>query len=195
MERFAARAGIGSGVVGAGANILVIAYFVLLLARPGDVQSGLGQLAGLLGGISAALMVPLAVGLGSSGVASLGIAAMVALAGVWWLVAARAVPLIVATPVVLLAALALATWLLLVCDQPTVPPRASRVGRRIAAFALLGTLVVTLALALMPAGSTNQVIALLVGGVPAAVAWLTVPAWSLRVGRWLSTGPEWRART
>jgi hypothetical protein len=40
-----------------------------------------------------------------------------------------------------------------------------------------------LALALLPKGSTAQVVALVLAGVPGILAWLATPVWFLRLGR------------
>jgi hypothetical protein len=51
--------------------------------------------------------------------------------------------------------------------------------------ALAGTAVVAVGQAALPTWSTAWWAVLVLGGVPAALGWLAVPAWSLRLSRWL----------
>ncbi|MGI5128453.1 hypothetical protein ACQEVB_16700 [Pseudonocardia sp. CA-107938] len=188
--RVAASSSVLAGIAAAGANALLVAYLVLQFLRPGDVSTSLGPLAGGLGALGAALLIPVAVALGEGLLAVLGVAAMVVLAVAWALVAGQVLTLWAAAPVVAGAATLLACWLVVVNDRTErLPPHLIRFGRRSGAAAFAGSLVIVLALALLPPMSTVQLGALAVGGVPAGLAWLAVPAWSISVGRALGRAP------
>ncbi len=187
--RLAARTGTGAGVAGALANMLLLAFVVLGVVRPGPVQAALWPLACMAAGTSAALLIPVALVLGGASVVSLGVASM-AFSAVTWLLLATG-QLTPATGAALLAGcgLGFALWLVLVCRQETVPPRAGRVGRRAGVAALVGTAVVAVGQAAFPASSMAWVAALVLGGILAALGWLAVPAWTLRLSRWLRVAP------
>jgi hypothetical protein len=184
--RVAARAGFGAGVTAALANTLVLAFAVLAVVRPGPVQSALWPLACVAAGTSAALLVPLALVLGGAGVVALGVASMALSALVWLLLATGLLTWATGGSLLAGSGMGLATWLVLVCRRGgAVPPRAARVGRRAGVAALAGTAVVAVGQAALPTSSTAWLAVLLLGGVPAALGWLAVPAWSLRLSRWL----------
>ena len=185
VRRRAALASTGAGVTGAVANVLLVAFVVLHFARPGDVQAMLGLIACLLAATSAALLAPVALLLGGTRVATLGAAHTACLAVVWLLTAAGIFTPDVGLRLVAGGALGLAVWLVLVCRRHTVPRRAARFGRRAGVAALVGTVIVVVGDAVLPAASSTWMAVLAVGGLPAALGWLAVPAWSLRMGRWL----------
>jgi hypothetical protein len=84
----------------------------------------------------------------------------------------------------------LAAWLVVVNSRTErLPPHVARFGRRCGAVAFAGTLVAGLAVFLLPPMSREQVVGLVIGGVPGGLAWLAVPAWSISVGRALGRGP------
>ena len=185
VRRRAALAGVGSGVAGALANALLMAYIALAFARPGSAQAALGLAACLLAAVSAGLLAPVALVLGGNRLATLGAATTACLTVTWLLLALGTFTPTVGAHIVAGGALALAAWLVLVCRRHTVPPRAARFGRRAGVAALAGTLILVLNDAVLPAGSMTWIAVLIIGGVPAAVGWFGVPAWSLRMGRWL----------
>jgi hypothetical protein len=181
----AALASTGAGVTGAVANMLLVAFVVLHFARPGEVQATLGLIACLLAAISAALLAPVALLLGGTRAATLGVATSACLTVVWLLMAAEIFSPYVGLHLVAGGALGLAAWLVLVCRRDTVPRRAARVGRRAGVAALVGTVLVVVGDAVFPAASSTWMAMLAIGGLPAVFGWLAVPAWSLRMGRWL----------
>ncbi|MDT7553606.1 MAG: hypothetical protein QOI16_2142 [Pseudonocardiales bacterium] len=185
VQRRAAFASTASGVAGALANALLVAYLALDFARPGAAQATLGLAACLLAAVSSVLLAPVALVLGGVRLATLGAATTACLTLTWLLLAVGTFTPPVGAHIVAGGALALAAWLVLVCRRHTVPPRASRFGRRAGIAALVGTLIVVVNDAVLPAGSMTWIAVLIIGGVPAAVGWFGVPAWSLRMGRWL----------
>ncbi len=189
VHGWVARACALAGGAGALANVLLVAYLLLQFARPGSAATALGPLAAVSAGVSAALLVPVAVALGSGAVAALGVVAAAGLAAIWWLLAGGALAPVGAAAAALPAALLLAAWLVLVCREETVPPRAARFGRRVGAVAFAGTLVAGLALAMAPPGPL-RLACLVLGGVPGALAWLAMPAWPVRIGLWLRRRPR-----
>jgi hypothetical protein len=182
--RTAARASFAAGAAGALANMLVLAFVLLGILRPSAVQAALWPLACAAAGVSAASLIPVALVLGGASVVVLGVASM-ALSAVLWLLLATGL-LAWSTGASLLAGcgLGLAAWLILVCRGGTVPPRAARVGRRAGIAALVGTALVAVGQVTLPMGSPAWWAVLLIGGVPAAIGWLAVPAWSLRLAKW-----------
>jgi hypothetical protein len=185
LGRLAARASVGSGVTGALANTLLLAFVVLAYVRPSALQATLWPLACLSAGASALLLVPVALVLGGSSTGALGVASMAFSAVTWLLLATGVLTPAVGASLLVGCALGLSAWLVLACQRHTVPPRASRVGRRAGVAAFAGTLVVAVGYTLLPAMSTAWLVVLTVGGVPAVLGWFCVPAWSLRLGRWL----------
>lgn len=185
--RLAARSSVVAGCAAAAANALLLAYIALQYLRPGTVSTTLGPLAGVLGGLGAALLVPVALALGEGLLAAVGAAAMVVLSISWFLVAGAALTPWSAAPAIAGAAVLLAVWLVVINRRTErIPEHVARFGRRCGATALAGTLVVGLALVLLPPLSREQLVALGIGGVPGGLAWLAVPAWSISVGRALS---------
>ncbi len=189
VRRRAALAAVGSGLAGAVANVLFVAFAVLDFARPGDVQATLGLLACVLAGISSALFAPVALHLGGTRVATLGVGTTACLAVSFVLTGAGLLTPLAGAETVAGGGLALAAWLVLVCQRHTVPPRAACFGRRAGVAALVGTLVLVVAHTLLPPSETAMLV-LVLGGVPAALGWLAVPAWSLRMGLWLRLAEE-----
>lgn len=180
----AARSSVVAGYAAAAANVLLLAYVVLQVLRPGTVSTSLGPLAGILGGLAAALLIPVALALGDGLLAALGAPAMLVLSVSWFLVAGQLLTPWAAAPVVAGAAVLLAVWLVVINGRTErVPDHVARFGRRCGATALAGSTVVLLALVLLPPMSMEQLVALGVGGVPGGLAWLVVPAWSISVGR------------
>jgi hypothetical protein len=189
--RIAARAGIGAGVAGALANVLLLAFAVLAVVRPGPVQATLWPLGCVAAGTSAALLIPMALVLGEASIVSLGVASMAFSATAWLLLSTGLLATGVGAPLLAGCGMGLATWLFLVCRRGTeiVPPRAGRVGRRAGAAALVGTAAVAVGSAVLPTSSTAWLAVLVFGGIPALLGWLAVPAWTLRVAGWLRTAP------
>ncbi len=185
LGRLAARTSIGSGVTGALANTLLLAFVVLSYVRPGALQATLWPITCLSAGVSSALLVPSALVIGGSTAVALGVASMAFSAVAWLLLATGALTPSVGAALLAGSGLGLSAWLVLGCRRHTVPARAARVGRRAGVAAFGGTLVVAVGYPLAPPLSTAWFAVVVVGGVPAAVGWFCVPAWSLRLGRWL----------
>jgi len=87
-----------------------------------------------------------------------------------------------------------AAWLYLVCRGETVPRRSGRVGRRAGVAALVGTALLAVGNIALPTSSTAWLAVLVLGGIPAVLGWLAVPAWTLRVSRWVRHGGDRGAR-
>lgn len=186
----AARSSVVAGIAAAAANALLLAYFALQYLRPGAISTTLGPLAGVLGGIGAALLIPVAIALGEGLLAVLGAAAMVILSASWFMLATATLTPWAAAPAVAGAGVLLAAWLVVINSRTErLPPHVARFGRRCGAVAFAGTLVVGMAVFLLPPMSREQVVGLVLGGVPGGLAWLAVPAWSISVGRALGRGP------
>jgi hypothetical protein len=192
--RLAARAGLGAGVAGALANMLLVAYAVLAFVRPGPVQAALWPLACAAAAASAVLLIPLVLYLGGGSLVSLGVASM-AFSAVALLMLLTGL-LAPAAGASLLAGcgMGFATWLYLVCRGEAVPRRSGRVGRRAGVAALVGTATVAGGNIVLPTSSTAWLAVLVLGGVPAVLGWLAVPAWTLRMSRWLRQGGDRGAR-
>ena len=192
--RLAARAGLGAGVAGALANMLLVAYAVLAFVRPGPVQAALWPLACAAAAASAVLLIPLVLYLGGGSLVSLGVASM-AFSAVALLMLLTGL-LAPAAGASLLAGcgMGFATWLYLVCRGEAVPRRSGRVGRRAGVAALVGTATVAGGNIVLPTSSTAWLAVLVLGGVPAVLGWLAVPAWTLRVSRWVRHGGARGAR-
>jgi hypothetical protein len=192
--RLAARAGLGAGVAGALANMLLVAYAVLAFVRPGPVQAALWPLACAAAAASAVLLIPLVLYLGGGSLVSLGVASM-AFSAVALLMLLTGL-LAPAAGASLLAGcgMGFATWLYLVCRGEAVPRRSGRVGRRAGVAALVGTATVAGGNIVLPTSSTAWLAVLVLGGVPAVLGWLAVPAWTLRMSRWVRQGGDRGAR-
>lgn len=101
-----------AGYAAATVNALLLAYLALQFLRPGAVSTTPGPIAGVLGGLRAALLAPVALGrvykvlaLGEGMLAVLGAAAMSILSVSWFLVAGAALTPLEAVPVVAAATL------------------------------------------------------------------------------------------
>jgi hypothetical protein len=183
--RLAARAGLGAGVAGALANTLLLAFAVLAVVRPGPVQAMLWPIACVAAGTSAVLLIPVALVLGGGSVASLGVASMAFSAIAFLLLATGLLAPSAGASLLAGCGMAFAAWLFLVCRGENVPSRAGRVGRRAGAAALVGTAVVAVGNLVLATSSTAWLAVLVLGGIPAVLGWLAVPAWTLRLARWL----------
>jgi hypothetical protein len=183
--RLAARAGFVAGVAGALANMLLVAYAVLAFVRPGPVQATLWPLACAAAGTSAVLLIPMVLVLGGGSLVSLGVASMAFSAVAFLMLMTGLLAPTAGASLLAGCGIGFATWLFLVCRGANVPTRAGRVGRRAGMAALVGTAVVAAGNILLPTSSTAWLAVLVLGGIPAVLGWLAVPAWSLRVARWL----------
>jgi hypothetical protein len=167
---------------------------VLAFVRPGPVQAALWPLACAAAAASAVLLIPLVLYLGGGSLVSLGVASM-AFSAVALLMLLTGL-LAPAAGASLLAGcgMGFATWLYLVCRGEAVPRRSGRVGRRAGVAALVGTATVAGGNIVLPTSSTAWLAVLVLGGVPAVLGWLAVPAWTLRMSRWLRQGGDRGAR-
>ena len=185
LARLAARTGLGAGLAGALANTLLVAFAVLAVVRPGPVQATLWPITCAAAGTSAALLIPIALVLGGGSVVPLGVASMAFSTIAWLLLATGLLAPTVGASLLAGCGMGLAAWLFLVCRGENVPPRAGRVGRRAGAAALAGTAAVAVGNLVLPTSSIAWLAVLVLGGVPAVLGWLAVPAWTLRLALWL----------
>ena len=117
---------------------------------------------------------------------SLGVASMAFSAVAWLLLVTGLLAPTAGASLLAGCGLGFATWLFLVCRGGTVPPRAGRVGRRAGVAALVGygargRRAASRCRRRRRPGSRCS----LLGGIPAVLGWLAVPAWTLRLARWL----------
>jgi len=192
--RLAARAGFGAGVAGALANMLLVAYAVLAVVRPGPVQAALWPLGLATAGVSAVLLIPLVLYLGGGSLVSLGVASMAFSAVALLMMLTGLLAPVAGASLLAGCGMGFAAWLYLVCRGETVPRRSGRVGRRAGVAALVGTAAVAVGNIVLPTSSTAWLAVLVLGGVPAVLGWLAVPAWTLRVSRWVRYGGHRGAR-
>ncbi len=174
-----------AGVSGLVANALLVAFYAAEVGRRPPLPVSLGTSNDLVGSLSTALMVPVALALSPSRpVRRLGLTAMSVLTLAGPALVLGLVPFGVQAPVALAAFALLAAWLLLTSRglRGVLPAEVTRLGVRSAGAVLAGGAVAAIG-ALLPRRSPAQVAAFAVGGVPAAFGALAVPVWFLRVGR------------
>jgi hypothetical protein len=97
-----------------------------------------------------------------------------------------AVPFAVQMPLAIGTFEGLAVWILLTSRRGTLPDEVTRLGVISGGGVLAGGAVVGLGL-LLPERSLPRRVALVIGGAPGLVGWLTTPAWFLRLGRELAS--------
>jgi hypothetical protein len=179
-----------AGATGVLSNLLLIVFFALAAAGAGP-ENLAGPANDLVGSLSCALMVPVAVSLAPllprrravrvTQVA--GIAAMVASAVGGPLLVLGVVPFDIETAVGIGAWMLLAGWIGLVSRWTgragTLPPRPGRLGRLVGATTLAAAAGVAAGLVLLPRASVAQLVVLVVAGAPGIVAWLAMPVWFL----------------
>jgi hypothetical protein len=186
---FARAAGAG----GIAANALLIGFFA---SRGVGFSEGevLGPANDLVGSLTSAVMVPVAVSLRPllpTGRAvqvaqAAGIASMCVLAANGPLLVLGVVPFGISTAISISAAMVFAGWLFTVNRwmrrARTLRESLARWGQVIGAATLVSGAGAGAALVLLPRNSTAQFVALGITGLPGVLAWLATPVWFLRLG-------------
>ena len=184
--RLAARAGFGAGVAGALANMLLVAYAVLAFVRPGPVQAALWPLACAAAGTSAVLLIPVVLVLGGGSLVSLGVASMAFSAVAFLMLITGLLAPTAGASLLAGCGIGFATWLFLVVPRTGTcrhGPGASAGAPGWRRWSVRRSW--PQATSRCRRSSTAWLAVLVLGGIPAVLGWLAVPAWSLRVARWL----------
>jgi hypothetical protein len=194
LPRDAATFSRAAGIAGMAANGLLAGFFA---SRAVGFASGevLGPANDLVGSLACALMVPVAVGVRpllpeGRAVAVTQTTVLTAL-GVLTvngpLLVLGVVPFETSSAISIGAGMVLAGWLLTanrwMRRRGTLRRSLARLGELVGATTLVAGAGAGLALVLLPRGSTAQVVALVLAGVPGILAWLATPVWFLRLGR------------
>ncbi len=190
-----------AGIAGGAANGLLAGFFASRAAgfAPGEV---LGPANDLVGSLACALMVPVAVGVRpllpeGRAVVVVQTAVLTAL-GVLTvngpLLVLGVVPFETSSAISIGAGMVLAGWLLTanrwMRRRGALRRSLARFGELIGATTLVAGAGAGLALALLPKGSTAQVVALVLAGVPGILAWLATPVWFLRLASPAAAAPS-----
>lgn len=176
--------------------LLLVLFYVVYALRGGgdDGDNVFGPANDLIGSLSSALMIPVALALrvhlpdrrATRATQAAGLSAMAILSAGGPLLVVGAVPFEVETPTAVAASLVLALWLFLanraLRRSAAFSPRITRLGELVGAAQLTGGAVVGIGL-LMPLQSWPQYVVLGIGAIPGLVGWLGVPIWFLALGR------------
>lgn len=184
-----------AGVLGTVANLLLIGFYALQLGRPATGFS-LGTANDVVGMFASACMIPVAVELwrllrgvrGAAVVQAAGIAAMAVLVLTTVPLLLRVLTFEEQAPWAIGSALTLFGWVYLTGRMLRARPgwaRTARFGRRTALAALIGCVIILLALPL-PWGSAAQLIVAGAGVAVGLLGWLGIPLWILLVGKQFS---------
>lgn len=173
-----------AGITGHAANALLAAFYAVEVGRRPPLPFSLGSANDLVGSLSTALMVPVAVAVSPSRwVRRLGVAAMTTLTLAGPALVAGLVPFRRQLPLAVAGFEGLAGWVLLTSrGNHALPAAVSRLGVRSGSAVLAGGVVVGVGL-LCPARSWPQRAAFVIGGLPGTVGALAIPVWFLRLGR------------
>ena len=195
-----------AGATGILANLFLIALYVVLGLQAGGPEAqtpslgSAGELSGsasdLVGSLSVACMIPVALVLGGrlprrravrlTQAAGLTAMAVLTLGGPLLVLGVLAFE--VATPIAMAAWIILSLWLLLVNRRlrlsEALPIRVARLGEALGVGLLAGYLVVGLGL-LLPWMSWPQLVVFGMGGVLGVIGMLGIPVWFLLLGRHL----------
>jgi hypothetical protein len=194
--KMAARFAYAAGATGILANLLLIAFFALLASHP-DEGNSLGSANDIVGSLSTAFMIPVALYLGgrlpqrraARLTQAAGLTAMAFLTVGGPLLVLGGLAFEVATPIAMAAWIVLSLWLFLVNRwlrlSAALPVRVARLGEYLGAGVLAGYVVVGLGL-LLPWMSWPQLVVFGVGGFIGLPAWLGTPVWFVLLGRHLS---------
>jgi hypothetical protein len=194
--KMAARFTYAAGATGILANLLLIAFFALLASHP-DEGNSLGSANDIVGSLSTAFMIPVALYLGgrlpqrraARLTQAAGLTAMAFLTVGGPLLVLGVLAFEVATPIAMAAWIVLSLWLFLVNRwlrlSAALPVRVARLGEYLGAGVLAGYVVVGLGL-LLPWMSWPQLVVFGVGGFIGLPAWLGTPVWFVLLGRHLS---------
>jgi hypothetical protein len=181
-----------AGIAGMAANGLLAGFFA---SRGAGIAQGevLGPANDLVGSLACALMVPVAVAVRpllpeGRAVVVTHTAVLTAL-GVLTvngpLLVLGVVPFETSAAISIGAGMVLAGWLLAanrwMRRRGTLRRSLARLGELVGATTLVAGAGAGLSLALLPKGSTAQVVGLVLAGVPGILAWLATPVWFLRL--------------
>jgi len=178
-----------AGLTGHAANVLLAAFFAVEAGRRRVLPVSLGSANDVVGSVGTAFMVPVVLAVSPNrstrrlGLASTGVLTVAGPALVLGLV-----PFAVQMPIAIGAFEGLAAWMVLTSRgrRRTLPDEVTRLGVLSGGGVLAGGAVVGIGL-LLPEGSRRRRAAIVVGGVPGLVGWLTTPVWFERLGRALSS--------
>ena len=185
-----------AGATGILANLLLIAFYALQASHPEDGTS-LGLANDLVGSLSTAFMIPVALALAGrlSGRRSaritraVGVSAMAVLTVGGPLLVFGVLAFNVQTPIMVGAWMVLCVWLLLVNRwlrlSDALRPRLARFGEFVGASTLAGGAVVGLGF-LLPWMSWPQLVVFGIGGLLGVIGGLGIPVWFLLLGRHLA---------
>lgn len=178
------------------ANLLLVAFYAIQASHPEDGTS-LGSASDLVGSLSTAFMIPVALVLAGrlSGrrfariTRGIGVSAMAVLTVGGPLLVLGVLAFEVQAPIMVAAWMILCVWLLLVNRwsrlSGTLRPRLAHFGEFVGACTLSGGAVIGLGL-FLPWMSWPQLIFFGVGGVLGLIGWFCIPLWFLLLGRHLA---------
>ena len=202
----AARFAYAAGATGILANLFLIAMYVVLGLQAGGPEARIwlgpvGDLSGsasdLVGSLSAAFMIPVALALGgrlpqrraARFTQAAGLAAMALLTAGGPLLVLGVLAFEVETPIAMAAVIILSLWLLLVNRwlrlTDALPVRVARLGEALGAGLLVAYVVVGLGL-LLPWMSWPQLVVFGTGVLIGLPAYLGIPVWFVLLGRHLA---------
>ncbi len=185
-----------AGVSAVLANLLLVAFYALQASHPEDGVS-LGTANDLVGSLSTAFMIPVALVLAGrlSGRRSaritrvVGVSAMAVLTVGGPLLVLGVLAFEVQMPIMIAAWMILCVWLLLVNRwsrlSGTLSPRLARFGEFVGACTLSGGAVVGLGF-LLTWMSWGQLVFFGFGGLLGVIGWIGIPVWFLLLGRYFA---------
>ena len=190
-----------AGIAGMAANGLLAGFFA---SRAAEFAQGevLGPANDIVGSLACALMVPVAVAvrplLPEGRAVDVTQAAVLSALGVLTvngpLLVLGVVPFEASSAVSIGAGMVLAGWLLAanrwMRRRGTLRRSLARLGELVGTTTLAAGASAGLALALLPKGSTAQIVGLVLAGVPGIVAWLATPVWFLRLASPATAAPS-----
>jgi hypothetical protein len=194
-SRYAAEFAYAAGITGVAANALLLGFYALQLGRP-EAGTWLGTANDLVGSVTTALMLPVALALtghlprgrAARAIQAVGVSALAVLTVAGPLLVFGVLPFEVQMPIASAAAILLAAWVFLVSRalRPTgaLPARVTRLGTRLGGGLLVACLIIGLGL-LFPWMSWPQLALFGVGIAIAILGWLAIPVWFLMLGRHL----------
>jgi hypothetical protein len=174
-----------AGATGMAANALLVAFFAVEMGRRPPLRFSLGSANDLVGSVSTALMVPVALAISPGRwVRRLGLTAMSTLTLAGPALVTGLVPFRRQLPVVLTGLAGLSGWVLLTShgNRDALPEPVTRIGVGSAGAVLAGGTVAAVGLLFPPRSRARQA-AFAAGGVPAALGSFALPVWFLRLGR------------
>ena len=172
-----------AGATGMAANALLVAFYAVDVGRRPPLRFSLGSANDLVGSVSTALMVPVAVAISPGPwTRRLGLTAMTVLTLAGPALVAGLVPFRRQLPAVLSGFAGLAGWVVLTSrgNRDVLPEPVTRLGVRTGGAVLSGGAVAAVGL-LFPARSRAQRAAFAVGALPGTVGVFAMPVWFLRL--------------